>query len=89
MIITEEKYSMTGKKIRISNEFASVLVSKVNTRNGERLMIESPKLGYWIALDPLELESLTWQETKVFSKFLETPHGPGHPIDRKRERKKA
>ena len=86
--MTEEKYLKTGEKIRISNEFAVVFLSKVNTRNGERLLIESPKLGYSIALDPLELESLTWQETEVFSKFLETPHGPGHPIDRSRKKKK-
>lgn len=46
------------------------------TRNGERLEIVAPRLGKHIRLDPLELESLTWQTTETFSKFLETPFGP-------------
>lgn len=49
---------------------------KVWTRNGERLEIVAPRLGKHIRLDPLELESLTWQTTETFSKFLETPFGP-------------
>ena len=61
---------------QIANEFALVLVRKVHTRDGERLEIESPKLGYKIRLDALELESFTWQEPSVFSKFLKTPFGP-------------
>ena len=60
----------------IANEFATVLVRKVHTRNGVRLEIFAPKLGYRILLDPLELESLTWQSSETFSKFLETPFGP-------------
>jgi hypothetical protein len=67
-----------GEPIEIANEFAFVRVRKVLTRNGERLEIESPKLGYSIHLDPLELESLTWQPKETFSRFLETPYGPGH-----------
>jgi hypothetical protein len=51
-------------------------VRKVWTRNGERLEIVAPRLGKHIRLDPLELESLTWQTTETFSKFLETPFGP-------------
>ncbi|GBD13404.1 hypothetical protein HRbin24_01432 [bacterium HR24] len=61
----------------IANEFATVIVRKVHTRNGVRLEIASPKLGHSIRLDPLELESLTWQTTETFSRFLETPFGPG------------
>jgi hypothetical protein len=64
--------------LEIGNEFAFVRVRKIWTRNGERLEITAPKLGYQIRLDPLELESLTWQTTETFSKFLETPFGPGH-----------
>ena len=61
--------------VQIANEFALVKVRKVYTRNGERLEIEAPKLGLRIRLDALELESLTWQTTETFSKFLETPFG--------------
>jgi hypothetical protein len=62
--------------IKVSNEFATVELSKVDTKNGERVRIRSPKLDYEINLDPLELESLTWQHPDVFTMFLETPFGP-------------
>jgi hypothetical protein len=65
-----------GEFVDIANEFAHVQVRKVWTRNGERLEIAAPRLDYKIRLDPLELESLTWQTTETFSKFLETPFGP-------------
>ena len=60
----------------INNEFAQVICRKVYTRNGERLEVSSPKLGYRILLDALALESLTWQTMETFSKFLENPFGP-------------
>lgn len=63
--------------IQIGNEFTLVQVREVQTRNGERLEISSPRLGYSIRLDPLELESLTWQPTEMFSKLLADPFGPG------------
>ena len=62
--------------IEIANEFAAVTVRLVATRNGVRLRIESPRLQRSIDLDPLELESLTWQSHDVFSAFLATPFGP-------------
>jgi hypothetical protein len=64
--------------VEIGNEFAFVRVRKIWTRNGERLEIKAPKLGFQIWLDPLELESLTWQTSDTFSKFLQTPFGPEH-----------
>jgi hypothetical protein len=69
---------MTGEDgwLTISNEFTTIRVRKERTRNGERLEIVSPKLGHAIRLDPLELESLTWQPTATFSRLLETPYGP-------------
>ena len=66
-----------NQEIHIGNEFALVAVRKVWTRNGARLEIRSPRLGYSIALDALALESLTWQTMDTFSKFLATPFGPG------------
>lgn len=73
---TSDESLERGESIEISNEFAQVIVAKVFTRNGERLEINSPRLGRSIRLDPLELESLTWQTTETFSKFLEEPYGP-------------
>ena len=61
----------------IGNEFTAVKCRKFYTRNGERLEIYSPKLGYRILLDALALESLTWQDMEIFSRFLEQPFGPG------------
>ena len=63
--------------IQIANEFTLIEVREVRTRNGERLEIRSPRMGMVIELDPLELESLTWQETETFSRMLEQPFGPG------------
>ena len=48
-----------GEPLMIANEFSEIVVTRVETRNGTRLLIDSPKSGQWIALDPLELESLT------------------------------
>ena len=62
--------------IEVTNEFTTVSVRKVWTRNGARLEISSPRLGYSIQLDALALESLTWQTMDTFSRFLETPFGP-------------
>lgn len=65
-----------GSWLTISNEFASVKVRKERTRNGERLVIVSAKLGHAVRLDSLELESLSWQDPATFSRLLETPFGP-------------
>jgi hypothetical protein len=65
-----------GAEIVIANEFSEIRVAKVRTRNGSRLLIESPKSGQWIALCPLELESLTWQSTQTFSAMVGNPFRP-------------
>ena len=62
-----------GAEIVIANEFSEIRIAKVRTRNGSRLLIESPKSGRWIALCPLELESLTWQSTETFSAMVGKP----------------
>lgn len=62
--------------LALGNEFAEVLVRKVHTRNGVRLEIVAPKLGRRVQLDPIELESLTWQTPETFSRFLTQPFGP-------------
>lgn len=60
----------------ISNEFASVFVRKVKTRNGERLEIRSIGHDQSIQLDAITLESLTWSTSLEVGKNLETPFGP-------------
>ncbi|MEJ2865561.1 dihydrodiol dehydrogenase [Actinomycetospora flava] len=62
--------------IVVGNEFAEVRVRKVETRNGARLLIESPRSGQWVSLCPLELEALTWQSDDVFSAMIGNPYGP-------------
>ena len=59
-----------------TNEFAYTLVRKVRIRDGARLEILAPKLDYQTYLDAPLLESLTWQTTATFSRFLEEPYGP-------------
>jgi hypothetical protein len=71
-----------SEPIELRNEFASVTLEVVQTRNGERLRIFAPRSGKEILLDPVELESLTWQSHGLFSTFLEDPFGPDDfPLD--------
>ena len=68
-----------GEPLTIANEFSEITVSRVETRNGTRLLIDSPKSGQWIALDPLELEALTWQTVQTFSAMIGSPYAPMSP----------
>jgi hypothetical protein len=74
--LADERGQQDGAEIVIANEFSEIRVTKVRTRNGSRLLIESPKSGQWIALCPLELESLTWQSTQTFSAMVGNPFRP-------------
>lgn len=65
-----------GDPIIVANEFSEVRVRRVQTRNGARLLVESPKSGQWVSLCPLELEALTWQSTATFSAMIGNPYGP-------------
>lgn len=67
--------------IELSNEFTSVSLSIENTGNGARLRITSPRLGYSVDLDPIELEALSWQTPEFFSELLGTPFGPGIAVN--------
>lgn len=77
----EMLHDATGEPITVANEFAEVRVRLVGTRNGARLLVESPRSGQWVALCPLELESLTWQNTATFSAMIGTPFAPLVPDD--------
>jgi len=74
--LVDARSQQDGPEIVIANEFSEIRVTKVRTRNGSRLLIESPKSGQWIALCPLELESLTWQSTQTFSAMVGNPFRP-------------
>lgn len=77
-----EPFPRRRETMVIGNEFAVVHLTRVETRNGCRLEISSPRLGYSISLDPLELDSLTWQTPETFARFLSMPYGPGPIADR-------
>lgn len=74
--LTEFHASAAGEPIELANEFAEIRLQKVVTRNGLRLLIEAPKSGQWVTLDPLELEALTWQNKATFSAMVGHPFGP-------------
>lgn len=78
--MVDDALATRDQAIEVGNEFAVVSVRKVQTRNGARLEISSPRLGFRIRLDALALESLTWQTMETFTRFLETPFGP-HELD--------
>ncbi|MFJ3804362.1 hypothetical protein ACIPSJ_49850 [Streptomyces sp. NPDC090088] len=66
----------TGDSLTLGNEFSEIRVSRAATRNGLRLLIESTRSGQWVALCPLELEALTWQNTATFAALIGSPFGP-------------
>lgn len=74
--LAELRAHRQGEAITLGNEFAEIRVARVETRNGSRLLVESPKSGQWVALCPLELEALTWQNTATFSAMIGNPFGP-------------
>lgn len=61
---------------QIANEFTVVRVRHVQIGRGEKLVVTSPRLGFETQLDPLQLESLTWQSPEMYSALLDTPYGP-------------
>lgn len=74
--VEERRVSGEEEYTEFTNEFAYTLVRKVRVGDDARLEILSPKLDYRTYLDASLLESLTWQTTATFSKFLEEPYGP-------------
>jgi hypothetical protein len=66
--------------MEVGNEFATVHVRRVRTRNGARLEIRSPKRELSVFLDATLLDALTWQTANSLSLLLEAPL---EPFDRK------
>jgi hypothetical protein len=65
-----------GEPLAVANEFTEVVVRRVDTRNGSRLLITSPKTGQWITLDALEVEALTWQNASTLAAMVGNMHAP-------------
>jgi hypothetical protein len=66
-----------SETLGVTNEFAEAHIQHQRVDGDDRVQITAPKLGYQVVLTPTELESVTWQDTKTFTDFLETPFGPG------------
>jgi hypothetical protein len=64
-----------GEAISVANEFTAVVVRRVDTRNGSRLLISAPRSGQWITLDALEVEALTWQNPRTLAAMVGS-HAP-------------
>ena len=65
-----------GEPLTIANEFTEVVVRRVDTRNGSRLLISAPRSGQWISLDALEVEALTWQNTRTLAAMVGNAESP-------------
>jgi hypothetical protein len=65
-----------GEPLTVANEFTEVVVRRVDTRNGSRLLISAPKTGRWISLDALEIEALTWQNRRTLAAMVGSSQAP-------------
>lgn len=65
-----------GEPISVANEFTEVMVRRVDTRNGSRLLISASRSGRWITLDALEVEALTWQNPRTLAALVGNSHAP-------------
>ncbi|MFV0494362.1 dihydrodiol dehydrogenase [Mycobacterium sp.] len=65
-----------GEPATIANEFTEVTVRRVDTRNGSRLLITANRTGQWISLDALEVEALTWQNTRTLEAMVGNSQAP-------------
>jgi hypothetical protein len=65
-----------GEPLTVANEFTEVVVRRIDTRNGSRLLIRAPRSGQWISLDALEVEALTWQNPRTMAAMVGNSHAP-------------
>ena len=70
-----------GEPLTVANEFTEAMVRRVDTRNGSRLLITAPKSGRWISLDALEVEALTWQNSRTLAAMVGNINTPLLPDD--------
>lgn len=62
---THGPYTETEPPFEIADQDESVTLQKLITPRGERLEISAPELGTSIAVDALDLESLTFQDEET------------------------
>jgi hypothetical protein len=74
--LTELLNGTVGEPLTVANEFTEVVVRRVDTRNGSRLLISAPKSGQWISLDALEVEALTRQNARTLAAMVGNSGGP-------------
>ena len=74
--LTELLNGAVGEPLTVANEFTEVVVRRVDTRNGSRLLISAPKSGHWISLDALEVEALTRQNARTLAAMVGNSGGP-------------
>ena len=79
--LTELLNGAVGEPLTVANEFTEVMVRRVDTRNGSRLLISAPKSGQWISLDALEVEALTRQNARTLAAMVGNSGGPLLPDD--------
>ena len=79
--LTDLLNGAVGEPITLANEFTEVVVRRVDTRNGSRLLVSAPKSGRWISLDPLEVEALTRQNPRTLAAMVGNASGPLLPDD--------
>lgn len=65
-----------GEPVVIANEFSATEIRRVETRNGSRLLIVAPRSGQWVTLDALEVEALTWQNSRTLAAMVGNGHAP-------------
>jgi hypothetical protein len=65
-----------GEPLTVANEFTEVVVRRVDTRNGSRLLVSAPRTGQWISLDALEVEALTWQNPRTLAAMVGNSYAP-------------
>ena len=65
-----------NEPLTVANEFTEVVVQRVDTRNGSRLLITAPRTGRWISLDALEVEALTRQNARTLTAMIGNSEGP-------------
>ena len=80
--LTELLNGAVGEPLTVANEFTEVVVRRVDTRNGSRLLISAPKSGRWISLDALEVEALTRQNARTLAAMVGNSGGPLLPDER-------
>jgi hypothetical protein len=79
--LTELLNGAVGEALTVANEFTEVVVRRVDTRNGSRLLICAPKSGRWISLDALEVEALTRQNARTLAVMVGNISAPLVPDD--------